>query len=243
MYLEKYNSTGQQLANRLLALNEQARRVTDWRREGRWEMVELKGRQQQEAEGKMQFHTRLMLMGHTLGHASFESLQLEGSYIGNSLYSKNPIAQYSGAQFCVLPTPPQFHFGPTNHTPEFLHKLPAPKVPPFEGVLDSVCSRSVPLSTTWRRGLFRWANVWCWRNSQLPTPACGFIHRFWNLLSTRSSSTPAVSSPVWTSPSSRLFRGRWNSVRKWPNVMLKKLVGSENVSRSAVSDSLWPRGL
>jgi len=35
-----------------LASREQARRVTDWRRERRWEMVELKGHQQQETEGR-----------------------------------------------------------------------------------------------------------------------------------------------------------------------------------------------
>ena len=38
-----------------LASNEQARRVTDWRRERRWEMVELKDRQQQEMEGNCNF--------------------------------------------------------------------------------------------------------------------------------------------------------------------------------------------
>ena len=84
--------------------------------------------------------------GTHVGTRIFESSQLEGLYIGNLLYSKKPIAQYSGAQFCVLSAPPHFHFGPTNHAPEFLHKLPAHKVPPFEGVMDSVCSRSVPLS-------------------------------------------------------------------------------------------------
>ena len=46
-YLEKYSSTVQQLAYRgWLALSEQAIRVTDWRRERRWEMVELKDHQQ-----------------------------------------------------------------------------------------------------------------------------------------------------------------------------------------------------
>ena len=34
-------------------MSEQARRVTDWRRERRWEMVELKDRQQQDTEGKL----------------------------------------------------------------------------------------------------------------------------------------------------------------------------------------------
>ena len=40
-----------------LASSEQARRVTDWRRKRRWEMVELKDCQQQEMEGKLQFHS------------------------------------------------------------------------------------------------------------------------------------------------------------------------------------------
>ena len=34
-------------------MSEQARRVTAWRRERRWEMVELKDRQQQDTEGKL----------------------------------------------------------------------------------------------------------------------------------------------------------------------------------------------
>ncbi|CAD7684320.1 unnamed protein product [Nyctereutes procyonoides] len=42
-------------------------------------------------------------------------------------------AQYSGAQVCVLSAPPHFHFGQTNHTPEFLRKFPASKLPAFEG--------------------------------------------------------------------------------------------------------------
>ena len=43
---KKYSSTVQQLEYRGCMLSEQARRVTDWRRERRWEMVELKDRQQ-----------------------------------------------------------------------------------------------------------------------------------------------------------------------------------------------------
>ena len=38
-----------------LASSEQARRVTDWRRERRWEMVQLKDRQQQDMEGNCNF--------------------------------------------------------------------------------------------------------------------------------------------------------------------------------------------
>ena len=39
-HFEKYSITA---GIQGLALSEQARRVTDWRRERRWEMVELKG--------------------------------------------------------------------------------------------------------------------------------------------------------------------------------------------------------
>ncbi|XP_053134860.1 elongation factor 1-gamma [Hemicordylus capensis] len=42
-------------------------------------------------------------------------------------------AQYSGAKIQVLSAPPQFHFGQTNKTPEFLKKFPVGKVPAFEG--------------------------------------------------------------------------------------------------------------
>ncbi|KAG8146634.1 hypothetical protein E2320_013762 [Naja naja] len=47
-------------------------------------------------------------------------------------------AQYSGAKIKVLSTPPQFHFGQTNKTPEFLKKFPVGKVPAFEGE-DGFC--------------------------------------------------------------------------------------------------------
>ena len=49
-----------------LASSEQARRVTDWRKERRWEMVDLKDDQQQETEDKLQFHSCLMLMAQAL---------------------------------------------------------------------------------------------------------------------------------------------------------------------------------
>lgn len=42
-------------------------------------------------------------------------------------------AQYSGAKVKVLSTPPQFHFGQTNKTPEFLKKFPSGKVSLREG--------------------------------------------------------------------------------------------------------------
>ena len=49
-----------------LALSEQARRAMDWRRERRWELGELTDRQQQETEGKMQFHSCQTWMECTL---------------------------------------------------------------------------------------------------------------------------------------------------------------------------------
>ena len=49
-----------------LASSEQARRVTNWMRGRKWEMVELKGRQQSETEGTLQFHSCLMLMAQVL---------------------------------------------------------------------------------------------------------------------------------------------------------------------------------
>lgn len=42
-------------------------------------------------------------------------------------------AQYSGAKITVKSGPPQFQFGQTNKTPEFLKKFPLGKVPAFEG--------------------------------------------------------------------------------------------------------------
>ncbi|CAM9632051.1 unnamed protein product [Rangifer tarandus platyrhynchus] len=49
-----------------LASREQVRRVTDWRKERKWEMAELKNRQQQEMEGKLQFHSHLTLTAQVL---------------------------------------------------------------------------------------------------------------------------------------------------------------------------------
>ena len=49
-----------------LAWSEQARRVADWRRERKWEMVELKDRQHQETEGELQFHSCLILPAQVL---------------------------------------------------------------------------------------------------------------------------------------------------------------------------------
>jgi len=48
----QYNSCTQGLAS-----SEQARRVTDWRRERRWEVAELKDCQQWKMEGELQFHS------------------------------------------------------------------------------------------------------------------------------------------------------------------------------------------
>ena len=64
-------------------MSEQARKVTDWRTERRWEMVERKDHQQQKTEGKLQFHSSLTLMECTF--TSLKSPQLEGSYIGDLL--------------------------------------------------------------------------------------------------------------------------------------------------------------
>ena len=45
-------------------------------------MVELKNHQQQEMEGKMQFHSCLTSLDMQMHIGIFESLQLEGSYVG-----------------------------------------------------------------------------------------------------------------------------------------------------------------
>lgn len=73
-----------------LASSEQARGVTDWRKEGRWVMVELKDRQHLEMEGKLQFHSRLMAQvlvpcWNQTHNCIFESLKLKGSYVGGLL--------------------------------------------------------------------------------------------------------------------------------------------------------------
>ena len=57
-----------------LALSERARSVTDWRRERRQEMAELKDHQQQEAEGKLQHPSCLTLMAWVLVLAGFDSI-------------------------------------------------------------------------------------------------------------------------------------------------------------------------
>ena len=66
-YLEKYSRTYSTTASiQRVASSEQAKGVTAWRRERRREMVELKGRQQREAEGKLQPHSRVMAMAQVL---------------------------------------------------------------------------------------------------------------------------------------------------------------------------------
>uniref|UniRef100_A0A8C5QUP6 p47 n=1 Tax=Leptobrachium leishanense TaxID=445787 RepID=A0A8C5QUP6_9ANUR len=47
-------------------------------------------------------------------------------------------AQYSGLPIKVASTPPEFQFGVTNKTPEFLKKFPLGKVPAFEDI-DGFC--------------------------------------------------------------------------------------------------------
>ena len=49
-------------------------------------MVELKNHQQQETEGKLQFHSCLTSLDMQVHIGVFESLQLEGSYVGDLLY-------------------------------------------------------------------------------------------------------------------------------------------------------------
>lgn len=84
-------STGVQYntGTQVLASSEQARRVTDWRRE----MVEQKGRQQQGTEGKLQCRSRRLLVARVpvpcwnqMHVRIFESLHLESSYVGDLLY-------------------------------------------------------------------------------------------------------------------------------------------------------------
>ena len=52
-------------------------------------MVELKGLQQQVTKGKRPFHLHLMLMECTF--TSFETSQLEGSYVGDLLFTASPL--------------------------------------------------------------------------------------------------------------------------------------------------------
>ena len=54
-----------------LASSEQAGRLSDWRKERRWEMVELKHRQQQEVAGQLPAHSHL-----TPTEGSFASLKV-----------------------------------------------------------------------------------------------------------------------------------------------------------------------
>ena len=65
------------------SMSEQARRVTDWRRERRWEMVELKGCQHR----RWRVSCTVTPDVDGMHIYTFESLQLEGSYIGNLLLS------------------------------------------------------------------------------------------------------------------------------------------------------------
>ena len=58
------------------AFTEQARGVTNWRRERRWEMVELKDRPAIGDEGKLQFHASLMLMQHPFASWEIQNLKV-----------------------------------------------------------------------------------------------------------------------------------------------------------------------
>ena len=62
LWYEKYSSTVQQLAYR--SWHRVNRQEELLRRERRWETTELKECQQQEMEGKLQFHSCLTLMEH-----------------------------------------------------------------------------------------------------------------------------------------------------------------------------------
>ena len=61
--LEKFSTTA---SIQGLALSEQVRRVSDCGRKRKWEMIELKDCQQQEMEGKLQFHSHPMLTTQVL---------------------------------------------------------------------------------------------------------------------------------------------------------------------------------
>ena len=71
-----------------LALSEQARRVTDRKRERRREMVELMDHQQQETEGKMQFHSCQTLMECTLASSKLCNLKVhvQGTYYKTEMW-------------------------------------------------------------------------------------------------------------------------------------------------------------
>ena len=59
-------------------------------------MVELTGLQQQVTKGKRPFHLHLMLMECTF--TSFETSQLEGSYVGDlTVYSQSSISTSSAS--------------------------------------------------------------------------------------------------------------------------------------------------
>ena len=58
-----------------LASREQARRATDWRKERKGEMGELKAYQQQR-RGELQFHLCLMLVEHTFSSLKAHNLKV-----------------------------------------------------------------------------------------------------------------------------------------------------------------------
>ena len=90
MYLEKYTNTVQQPLYMGRTGSEQAIRVTVWRREMRWEMIELKNCQQYKTEGQTAISLTPEVDG--TGSGSFlkseAHLQLEGLYVKGSLYIK-----------------------------------------------------------------------------------------------------------------------------------------------------------
>ena len=57
-------------------MSEETRRVTDWRKDRRWEVIELKDRQQQEIKGKLQFHSHLTLIECTFPSLKVRNLKV-----------------------------------------------------------------------------------------------------------------------------------------------------------------------
>ena len=75
-----------------------ARRVIDWTREKRGERVEQKDCQQQEMEGKLQFHSWLMLMGCIFASLKVHSLKdhIQGTYY---MESETKLLDYNSEEY------------------------------------------------------------------------------------------------------------------------------------------------
>ena len=68
-YLEKYSRYSITTSAQGLVLSESAKRVTD----RQWE-IELKGRQQRQMEGRLQFHSHLTLIAFTFTSSKVSNL-------------------------------------------------------------------------------------------------------------------------------------------------------------------------